>query len=330
MKIGLYSITYLGCWYRGEALTLPELIRAAKKFGYDGIEIDGKRPHGNPLDWPTSACKDLRLLAGDEGIEILGVAANNDFSNPVPEVREAQICFVRELIRMTADLGAKHLRVFLAWWGITRHPKLASYDIPENYWPIVHEKFSHEEIWGWCREGLIECARYAGEMGVTLALQNHKPLIKDHNDVLRMVKEVDSPHLQVCLDAPLIPDKSLSAMREAARAVGSRQVMSHFGGEFDRNPDGSITGVDRIDGIVTGETNQYYRDFARSMREIGYHGYTSYELCHQLPVVNGETVGIEFAHKNAQLAAEFMREIIRAEYAKNPASLAKGELVGAV
>ena len=41
MKIGLYSITYLGCWYRGEALTLPELIRTAKDFGYDGVEIDG-------------------------------------------------------------------------------------------------------------------------------------------------------------------------------------------------------------------------------------------------------------------------------------------------
>jgi len=134
--------------------------------------------------------------------------------------------------------------------------------------------------------------------------------------VLRMVREVNSPHLQVCLDAPLMPDKSPAAMREAAQAVGSMQVMSHFGGEFDRNPDGSITGVDRIDGVVTGETNQYYRDFARAMREIGYQGYLSYELCHQLPVVNGATVGIEFAHKNAQLAAEFMREIIRTEYAK--------------
>jgi hypothetical protein len=102
-------------------------------------------------------------------------------------------------------------------------------------------------------------------------------------------------------------------MREAAQAVGSMQVMSHFGGEFDRNSDGSITGVDRIDGIVTGETNQYYRDFARAMHEISYAGYISYELCHQLPVVNGETVGIEFAHKNAQLAAEFMRQIIKSE-----------------
>ncbi len=314
MKIGLYSVTYLGCWYRGEALTLPEVIRTAKNFGYDGVEFDGKRPHANPLDWPKPKCDELRRLAQGEGVEILGVAANNDFSNPVPEVREAQICFVRELIRMTADMGAKHLRVFLAWWGITRHPKLATYDIAEGYWPIIHAKFSEAEIWGWCRDSLIECARYAGEMGVTLALQNHKPLVKDHHDVIRMVREVDSPHLQICLDAPLMPDRSAAAMMQAAADVGSMQVMSHFGGEFDRNPDGSILGMHREDGVLTESTNQYYRDFVTAMHRIGYRGYISYELCHQLPIVNGQTVGIEFAHKNAQLAAEFMRTIIRSEY----------------
>ena len=66
----------------------------------------------------------------------------------------------------------------------------------------MHEKFSTEEIWGWCRDALIECTRYAGDAGVTLALQNHKPLINDHRDILRMAKEVDSPNLKLCLDAP--------------------------------------------------------------------------------------------------------------------------------
>ena len=170
MKLGLYSITYLGLWYRGEALPLPEMIKRAKEYGYDGIEIDGKRPHGSPLDWPTKKCRDLRSVADGEGIDIFAVAANNDFSNPVPEVREAQICYVRDMIGMTADMGAKTLRVFLAWWGVTRHPQLATYDIAEGYWPIVHEKFTKEEIWGWCRESLVECARYAGDAGITLAL----------------------------------------------------------------------------------------------------------------------------------------------------------------
>ena len=36
------------------------MIARAKEYGYDGIEIDGKRPHGNPLDWPAARCRDLR------------------------------------------------------------------------------------------------------------------------------------------------------------------------------------------------------------------------------------------------------------------------------
>ena len=46
------------------------------------------------------------------------------------------------------------------------------------------------------------------------------------------------------------------------------------------------------------------------MDEIGYDGYIGYELCHQLPVVDGQTVGIDYAHENARLAAEFMRDLI--------------------
>ncbi len=87
-------------------------------------------------------------------------------------------------------------------------------------------------------------------------------------------------------------------------------MLSHFGGEFERRPDGSIRGFDVIDGVVRGDTNQYYRDFVRAMREIGYEGYISYELCHPLPVVDGQTVDIGYAHQNAQLAAEFMRDLI--------------------
>ncbi len=193
--------------------------------------------------------------------------------------------------------------------GIRNWPPTTS---PKGLWPIVHEKFSTEEIWGWCRDALVECARYAGDAGVTLALQNHKPLINDHHDVLRMVKEVGSPHLKVCLDAPLMPDKSDAVMQPGgAREVGPLQVLSHFGGEFERRPDGSIRGFERNDGVVGEDTNQYYRDFVRAMAEIGYKGYLGYELCHQLPVVNGQTVDIEYAHQNAQLAAEFMRDIDR-------------------
>jgi hypothetical protein len=101
-------------------------------------------------------------------------------------------------------------------------------------------------------------------------------------------------------------------MAVAARAVGPLQVLSHFGGEFERRPDGNIRGYERNDGMIEGETNEYYQDFAAAMNDIGYDGYISYELCHQLPVIDGKTVGIDFADRNAEMAAEFMRGIIAA------------------
>jgi sugar phosphate isomerase/epimerase len=298
MKVGLYSITFLGVWYRGEALTLEEVIKRAKKYGYDGVEMDGKRPHANPLDMPKKRCQELRRIAGGEGIEIYGVAANNDFSSPIPEHRQAQVVYVRELIRVAADLRAKTVRMFLGWPGVTKHPQIARYDIADSIWEFSHKDFSKEETWGWCREGLIECARYAGDAGVTLALQNHHPIIHTHHDVLRMVKEVGSPHLKVSLDAPLLSEKTPEYVRQAALDVGPLQALSHFGGEYERGANGKVKGED------------FYVPFAKAMREIGYSGYVGYELCHPLPVLNGQTVGIEYAEKNAQLAAEFMRGVI--------------------
>lgn len=298
IKVGLYSITYLGIWYRGEALPLEDMVIRAKEYGYTGIEIDGKRPHGNPLDWPAQRCKELSSMADGEGIEIFGVAANNDFSSPIPEHRECEIAYVKELIRMTADLGAKTLRMFLGWTGITKHPQIAQYDIAKDIWNYTHEKFTEEETWAWCREGMAECSKYAEDAGIILALQNHKPVIRDYKDVLRMVEEVNSPNLKVSLDVPIMDDKSPENIQIAAQAVGDLQVLSHFGGEYERDADGKVIGED------------YYKPFIQAMHDIGYSGYMSYELCHSLPVIDGQTVGIEYADKNAQMAGEFMRGII--------------------
>lgn len=311
MKIGLYSITFLGVWYRGEALTLEELIDRARDHGYTGIEIDGKRPHGNPLDLPTNRCLELRKRADAAGIEIYAVAANNDFSSPIPEHRESQLACVRDLIRMTADLGAPTLRMFAAWPGVTLSPGVGvgRYDIARRIWAAAHEPFTTEQAWDWCRSGLAESARWAREHGVTLALQNHPPVVETGEDMLRMIREIGSPSLKACFDAPLARKQGVIDMRRAVHDVGSLQVLSHFGGEYDRDDDGLVRGYVRgADGGLT--TEDFYTEFVRGLLEIDYEGYIGYELCHPLPTVDGKTVGIDFADKNARLAAEYMRAII--------------------
>src|SRR5204862_8318503 len=106
----------------GRPLTIEELLDRASAYGYDGVEIDGKRPHGNPLDLPHTRCLELRRKAEDVGVPIYAVAANNDFSSPIPEHRESQVLYVRAVPRMTADLGVQTLRVFAAWPGVTMEP----------------------------------------------------------------------------------------------------------------------------------------------------------------------------------------------------------------
>ena len=301
VKIGLYSITYGGVWYRGDALTVEEVIGRAHKFGYQGVEIDGKRPHGNPLEMPRERCHKLRRLAADQGLEIYAVAANNDFSSPIPEHREAQLVYTRGLMRMSADLGAKVLRVFLAWPGVTLRPEGGGrYDFAQGVWKAEHKEFSEEQTWAWCRETLREASRLAGDFGVTLALQNHPPVIeKGYVDCLRMVNEIGSTHLKICFDARLEHHLDEAGVRKGLNEVGALQTLWHYGGEYDRGSEGiSVKGDEKARAEMLG------------LFDIGYQGWAGFELCHPLPVVDGRTVGLDFVDKNAQLAAEYMRGIL--------------------
>lgn len=300
VKLGLYSITYLGVWYDGDALTLEEVIDRAKKYGYDGVEIDGKRPHGDPLDLTKYQCRTLQRHAEAQGIEIYAVAGNNDFSSPIPEYREAQLVYMRELIRMTADLNVKLLRVFLAWPGVTRVPEGGGrYDIAGRIWAETHREFPDERTWDWCRECLKEAASWANDHGITLALQNHRPVIRGYRDVLRMIKEVGMPNLKACFDARLEHEMSPEDVVRATHEFGEQQVLSHYGNEYTE-----------VDGKVVPKEDELMPAQVQGLVDIGYKGYLGFELCHPLPHVNSKLVGIDFVDNNARLAARYGRQLI--------------------
>jgi sugar phosphate isomerase/epimerase len=318
IKLALYSVTYMGHWYRGPALSLEEVLERARRFGFEALEIEAKRPHGCPLDWPPGRCHDLRRRAADLGLFISGVGALNDFSSPISEYRESQLAAVKELVRMTRDLEAGILRVFLGWTGSTPLAEGgARYDVAQKVWDVAHEDFSEDQVWAWCREGLTEAARFAGDQGVTLALQNHKPILKSYRQVLQMVREVGSPHLKVCLDAPLMESRAPDFLRQAVLETGSLQVLTHYFGEFEREtPGGPVRLVDKRSqwrgpfvrhGYV--EAN-FYEPFVRALLETGYRGSMGYELCSPLPIVGGQTVALDFVDECTRLALEFMRDTI--------------------
>jgi sugar phosphate isomerase/epimerase len=175
----------------------------------------------------------------------------------------------------------------------------ARYDVARQVWTFTHKEFPPERTWAWCRDGLKEAARYAGDHGVTLALQNHAPVIQDYRDALRMIREIDSPHLKACFDTRLETGKKGDYLLQATREFGALQVLTHYGDEYDR-----------VDGRIVPKEDEFAADQVRGLVEIGYNGYIGYELCHPLPLVDGRLPGIDYVDKNAQLAAEYMRATI--------------------
>jgi len=285
MKIGLYTITYLGIWYKGEAIALPELMHFAKKEGWEGIELDTKRPHAAPMDLSKDDRKKLRALAGELELPISAVSPNTDLSSHVPEQREAMICYTRECIRLTRDLGSPICKVFAAWPGVVVRDGLGDYRHTREL-PDPFPQWSSER-WDNVRSSLVELAKVADSEGVLLVLQNHEPVITGDEDVLKMIREVDSPALKACLD---------HSTPEMLAKAGSLQVHSHYNGEFRKDSNGRL--------VSTHETG--YEAFVHALVKAGYDGFMNWEFCH--PAMQfGARAGIDYVHRVTREALEYMK-----------------------
>jgi sugar phosphate isomerase/epimerase len=312
IKIGLYSITYGGIWYEGSALTFDELCKRAKEFGFDGVELDNKRPMGCPLDLDKRKRDEMLNSLQKYGLEIPAVAANNDFSSPVPEHRECQLLMVSESAKLAKDLGAKFVRLFAAWPGVPIHEGVGTYDLTrgsefytfQRQYPFA----TRLDRYNFVKDCLREAAKMGEENGVFMVLQNHAPLIRGWRDTFDLVKEVDSPWLKICLDLPIFENLEKGYVANAVRTVDKLQVHSHYGGEYYRDPSGAIK--PRVLDYYAGGMIPDYEHYIGLMREIGYNGYFTFELCHPLLNDDHTRAGIEFVHEQARLAREYMGNII--------------------
>ena len=281
-----------------------------REMGYDGVELDLKRPHGSPIDLDEKRCLEIRDYAEQQGLEICGAAANNNFASIVPEQIENELLMVREQIRVTKQLGARVLRVFAAWRGVVMKNGVATYEIPEKY-HSYYGALDYE-----LRQSIVnclkECAKWAEDAGVVLALQNHHPIIEDYQDMLDIVSWVDSPFVQCCLDAPCCgwtkERQSDEYLEKAVRDVGKKQMISHANAEFIEHGDGTIEMISFDPHIQPVLTN--YPAFIRALKKEGYEGYINYEFCH-MPFRDGRVRGYkDYIEDQIRIAQKYFRGLI--------------------
>jgi len=308
MKIGMYSVTYRGVWYQGEALDIFSMMRLAKKQEWEGVELDAERPHAAPMDLSADDRNKLRGLSGELDLPISAISPNCDFSSPVPVQREAMIAYVRDCIKLADDVGAPLCKIFAAWRGITIHDGLATYDETYGYDQYGYWKGDRR---GFVVEALQELTKVAEDHGIVLAMQNHGPdIVNNYQDVLTLIEDVGSPALKACMDINIEPEaESAENAREMVKASGKLLVHSHFNAEFSRNSDGAVE-------LVAGgyfddrfwQRKVAYPAYVEALVASGYDGYMDWEFCHPA-MENGKPAGIDYVHNQTQLAFEYMKDL---------------------
>lgn len=320
MKFALLSVTYAGLFYSGKALTLEEQIYKAKAMGFEGLAIETKRPVGSPLDINRQERARIRSVAADQDIALCGVESMSNFCSRHMEERENNLAMMRMILEFAKDLGVDKVKIFAAWPGIINDEEaLASYAPYErgNYFKPVNA--SDLRIWNRAVTGIREVADQAMDMGITLLLQNHAPVLNPgYEDPLAMMQEIDRKNVKLCMDVPLFSDRQKTEyVREAIDKCAEYIQYTHYGAwNFTENMHGEV--VQEPAPFHGGKIN--YDAFLEGLYEHGYDGYLVSEYC--LPMIrNHQICGVAEIDIATVRAMRYMKDLLkRIASAKKPAA----------
>lgn len=290
----LFSVSYAGLWGQ-HALDLPGFLRKAAALGYEAVELMAKRPHLSPLDYGPRELTALRAAADEAQVRIATIAGYTDFTlasgTETPAV-EMQIAYVTRLAEMAAALGAPLVRVFS---GYTTQPDAYARD------------------WETCVRGLRECARRAGDLGVTIGLQNHHDVGVGLDAYVELLDDVGHPACRAMFD-PWSVALHGEDLIGAARRLAPRMVQTTLADyvrlkRFAYQP--GLVNYRSLDAMVRavplGEGMFDVAGFVRELHRAGFRGYVAYEMCSPLRGGGGE----ENLDRCAATALARIREWIR-------------------
>ena len=174
---------------RGKGMTLFDLLDYCAEQNFDAIDPTGYFFPGYPEVPDDKYVNDFKRRAFTLGLGISGTGVRNDFATPDKDKRAAGVQHVKEWVEVAARLGAPVLRVFAG-----------AYTEPANH--------KWDEVAEWMVEDLKKCVEHAQKYGVLIGIQNHWDYLKTSEQVVKIVKMVDSEWFGVIVDTGyfLTPD----------------------------------------------------------------------------------------------------------------------------
>lgn len=182
-------------WIYGDE-PLEITYQRLKKFGYDGIELEGEPDKYSPSK--------IKELCKTYDLAVLGIAGmypwptkERDLSNPNPGIRSRAVDYLKKCCDFAEQVGAPLIIVVPSAVGKT---KPVSDPQTEEEW-----QKAVEEEWNYAVESVHKAALYAEGAGVILvieAINRYETfLVNSARQALRFAKQADSPAVKVHLDS---------------------------------------------------------------------------------------------------------------------------------
>ena len=270
MLRSLFSVSYAGLWGQ-KALDLQGFVGKAGTLGYDAVMVAGKRPHLSPLDATPEVLDSVKAGMGKSGVSCAVIAGYTDFSGgaaPEVPVIEMQIAYVESLANTAAALGAKVVRVFTAYHS-TGEPLTV--------------------VWNRVVAALQECSDRCADKGVTLAVQNHHD-VGVHTDVLlELIAEVGRDNCKLGFDAwsPHLRGEDLYEAAKKAAPFTAITTNADYVRQQRFSYDSGLINYQRVEpdsvkAVPFGTGGIDYKGFFKGLREGGFDGIATYEMCSPL------------------------------------------------
>lgn len=204
MKLGCSSWSYHAAFREGR-IDLREWLRVCgEEMELDGVEL-------LDVHFPTTDAvylRDLKKLCTDLHLTVAGLAVTNDFGPSDRRALETER--VKHWCDIAAYMGAPVLRVFAGWVP----PQRTQVD-PGRIIGLVRKVFGQKppdkrRLWSDITWALRQCADYAAERGVVLAIQNNRAdgVVGTPQQLEQCVHDVGSPWLRICLDPADLADRA--------------------------------------------------------------------------------------------------------------------------
>jgi sugar phosphate isomerase/epimerase len=291
MKLALHSVSYSGTWGDQTILTQSDFMNKASELGYTGVELAAKRPHASPLDMTADERKKLRDQASELGLTICALASYHDWAGGWEHgdmaYVEKELCYFTAVAELARDLGAPVVRTYTGY---------------------AHDGTAYRQQWDQVVKGLREAGDRAADCGITLGVQNHSCIAAHPSSLLDLLADIGRPGVGVVLDAPFIYALG-EPLRETVLTYGDHIVHSHLTDFVRRVKYRYLSQTvsfeedgEEMVGVPPGDGPTDFREFTSALKEIGYAGWLSYEMCS--PLVGGG--GEANLDRNAVKTREYM------------------------